>query len=171
MANGGSVSTNKYTYTDGAAMGLKCTWAIDSQSSTDNTSVISWTLESDGASGYSFDTGNISLVIDGTVAYSQQSKITVAGGGAWSKSGTLTVEHDADGTKTLDISIVAGIWAYTSSNCTGADTFELDPIARGLVYIDNGSSFDAYQVYIDNGTAWDLHIPFIDNGTVWEMCN
>lgn len=171
MANSGSVSTNKYTYTDGAAMGLKCTWEIDSQSSTDNTSVISWKLESEGASGYEFQTGNISLVIDGTTVYRQASSIVIKGGGAWSTSGTLTVEHDNDGTKTLDISIVAGIWAYTSSNCTGSDTFELDPIARGLVYIDNGSKFEAYQAYIDNGTSWDLYAPFVDNGTSWDMYN
>lgn len=41
----------------------------------------------------------------------------------------------------------------------------------GLVYIDNGSGFDAYQIYIDNGTGWDLYTPYIDNGTTWNMCN
>lgn len=41
----------------------------------------------------------------------------------------------------------------------------------GLVYIDNGSGFTAYQVYIDNGTSWDLCIPYIDNGTSWDLCN
>lgn len=166
MANSGSVSTNKYTYSDGAAMGLKCTWEIVSQSSADNTSIISWKLESEGASGYEFYTGNISLVIDGATVYSQPSSILIQGGGAWSTSGTLTVEHDADGTKTLDISIVAGIWEYTSSNCTGAGTFELDPIFRGLVYIGG----DAYQVYIGNGTDWELYAPHIGNGTDWDVC-
>ena len=39
----------------------------------------------------------------------------------------------------------------------------------GLIHIDNGTSFDAYQVYVDNGTSWDLCIPYIDNGTDWEM--
>lgn len=36
-----------------------------------------------------------------------------------------------------------------------------------LVYIDNGSSWDAYEVYIDNGTSWDRCSVFIDNGTEW----
>lgn len=39
----------------------------------------------------------------------------------------------------------------------------------GCIYIDNGTSFDAYQVYIDNGTSWDLCIPYIDNGSSWDI--
>lgn len=43
--------------------------------------------------------------------------------------------------------------------------------SAGLIYIDNGNSFDAYQVYIDNGYSWDLYIPYIDNGSDWDMCS
>lgn len=39
----------------------------------------------------------------------------------------------------------------------------------GLVYIDNGTSFDAYQVHIDNGSSWDLYMPYIDNGSGWDL--
>ena len=42
-------------------------------------------------------------------------------------------------------------------------------VNKGLVYIDNGTSFEAYQVYIDNGSGWDLYIPYIDNGSSWDM--
>lgn len=41
----------------------------------------------------------------------------------------------------------------------------------GIIYIDNGESFDSYQVYIDNGTSWDMYIPYIDNGSGWDICN
>lgn len=37
----------------------------------------------------------------------------------------------------------------------------------GTAYIDNGTSFDAYQVYIDNGTSFEAYIPYIDTGTEW----
>lgn len=40
----------------------------------------------------------------------------------------------------------------------------------GLVYIDNGSTLEAYSVYIDNGSSWDLYIPYIDNGSSWDIC-
>lgn len=39
----------------------------------------------------------------------------------------------------------------------------------GVVYIDNGSSWDLYQCYIDNGSGWDLYIPYIDNGSSWDI--
>lgn len=41
----------------------------------------------------------------------------------------------------------------------------------GLVWIDNGSTFEAYQVFIDNGSSWDQYIPYIDNGSGWDECN
>ena len=41
----------------------------------------------------------------------------------------------------------------------------------GIVYIDNGSGFDAYEVYIDNGSSWDKYIPYIDNGSGWDICS
>ncbi len=38
----------------------------------------------------------------------------------------------------------------------------------GYVYIDNGSSFDKYEVYIDNGSSWDRYTIHIDNGSSWD---
>lgn len=38
----------------------------------------------------------------------------------------------------------------------------------GLVYIDNGTQFEAYQMFIDSGTNWDQVIPYMDNGTEWN---
>lgn len=40
---------------------------------------------------------------------------------------------------------------------------------QGIIYIDNGSGWDAYQVYIDNGSSWDMYIPYIDNGSGWDI--
>lgn len=39
----------------------------------------------------------------------------------------------------------------------------------GLVYIDNGSGWEAYEIWIDNGTSWDLYIPYIDDGVAWQQ--
>lgn len=39
----------------------------------------------------------------------------------------------------------------------------------GVVYIDNGTTFEPYLVYIDNGTSWDLYLAYIDNGTSWDI--
>lgn len=40
---------------------------------------------------------------------------------------------------------------------------------QGLVYIDNGSGWDAYEVYIDNGSSWVKYMPYIDNGSSWDL--
>ena len=39
----------------------------------------------------------------------------------------------------------------------------------GLVYIDNGSGFDAYLIYIDNGSSWEQYAPYLDNGSDWDL--
>ena len=39
---------------------------------------------------------------------------------------------------------------------------------ESVVYISNGTTFEAYQIYIDNGTSWDLYAPYIDNGSGWD---
>lgn len=39
----------------------------------------------------------------------------------------------------------------------------------GVVYIDNGTSFDPYLAYIDNGTSWDLYLMYVDDGTNWNI--
>lgn len=39
----------------------------------------------------------------------------------------------------------------------------------GVIYIGNGTSYDAYQVYIGNGTDWDLYLPYIGNGTSYDL--
>jgi hypothetical protein len=41
---------------------------------------------------------------------------------------------------------------------------------KGVVYIDNGTEFVAYQVFIDDGTTWKQYIPYIDTGTAWVEC-
>ena len=38
----------------------------------------------------------------------------------------------------------------------------------GIVYIDNGITFEPYLSYIDNGTSWDLCLAYVDDGTSWE---
>lgn len=89
------------------------------------------------------------------------------------KSDTLNVAHDAAGTKTMSFSFKVtdrdGL-SYTCGSASASGSMTLTPTSgQGLVYIDNGSGWDAYQVYIDNGSSWDRYIPYIDNGSSWEQ--
>lgn len=63
-------------------------------------------------------------------------------------------------------SAASGVTTYTP---TGNVTLYAIWEALGLVYIDNGSSLEAYQCYIDNGSSWDLYAPYIDNGSSWDL--
>ena len=149
----------------------------NSKNDSSNTSSISFTFQISAIqSGWNWATQgtNISytITIDGTnytgtiPSYNGSSTVTL-------KSGTLNVEHDASGTKTISFSFKVtdrdGL-SYTCGSASASGSMTLTPTTgRGLVYIDNGSGWDAYQVYIDNGNSWDRYIPYIDNGSSWEQ--
>jgi hypothetical protein len=69
------------------------------------------------------------------------------------------------------------LWIFPSSDTGycyyGADTISTKTIettgGAGLVYIYNGSSWEAYQIYVYNGTGWDLYMPYIYNGSDWDL--
>lgn len=62
--------------------------------------------------------------------------------------------------------------AFTSGGShtvTGAVAVATTTRILGIIYIDNGTTFEKYMVFIDNGTSWDQYIPYIDNGTGWDQ--
>lgn len=88
---------------------------------------------------------------------------------------TLTIATDALAANTTYYLILWGdnTGGYSQDYCRlNAATNHAVQIqtAEGLVYIDNGTSLDAYEVYIDNGTTWERYAPYIDNGTSWGLC-
>lgn len=149
----------------------------NSKNDSANTSNIGYTFKiSPIQSGWDWATqgSNISynITINGThytgtiPNYNGSSTVTL-------KSGTLNVAHDAAGTKTMSFSFKVtdrdGL-RYTCGSASASGSMTLTPTSgQGLVYIDNGSRWDAYQVYIDNGSSWDRYIPYIDNGSSWEQ--
>lgn len=149
----------------------------NSTNQTNNTSSITYTFTiAPVTSGYNWSQQgtNISYTITingtnytGTIpSYNGTSTVTL-------KTGTVNIAHNTDGTKTLSYSFNVtdrdGL-SYTCGAASKSGTLALTAITpQGLVYIDNGSSWDAYQVYIDNGSSWDRYIPYIDNGSSWDM--
>ena len=62
---------------------------------------------------------------------------------------------------------------FTSGNShtvTSNVTIVTIAASSGVVYIDNGTTIEKYQVYVDNGSSWDRYIPYVDDGTDWNMC-
>lgn len=126
MASSGSFSTTGYE-----GRYLTFSWSIASQSVANNTTTISWTLKGDGGGTKYFYTQNIKVVIDGVTVYNlpmDDGRILLYDGTVV-KTGTYTIKHNADGTRSFTASAEAGIYVW-AVNCTGSGSFTLNPIAR-----------------------------------------
>ena len=141
MALSGSVSTNKYSTSNHGTIGLILSWTA-TQSIVNNETTISWTLKSNGtmSSGYYVQAGPVTVKIAGTTVLNTTSRFSMHGGGGYSKSGTIKVAHNQDGTKSVSMSVRAAIYS-ASVNCTGSKTFALNNITR-YALLDSTPDFD-----------------------------
>lgn len=124
MATSGSFNTNGYE-----GRYLTFTWSLASQSAETNSSVISWSLKGAGnASSSWYNAGNFKVVINGTTVYSSSTRIKLYNGTVVA-SGSFTINHNNDGTKSFSASAQAGIY-YVAVNCTGSGSWSLPTINR-----------------------------------------
>lgn len=105
------------------------------------------------------------------------------GGANSTYHGTLTLGSDGKTfTGSSDILLLPNttyyIWFFPSSTAYGYYAWYGEGTSTlttsgggGVIYIGNGSSYDAYQVYIGNGSSWDLCIPYVGNGSSWDLCS
>lgn len=137
MATSGTLNSGNY---HGRYVQFK--WTA-TQSVTDNTSTISWTLKGAGTGEASwYKAGAFKVVIDGSTVYStgESDRITLYDGTEVA-SGTKTLTHKTDGSRTFTVSIEAGIYTY-AVNCTGSTTFTLDTIPRASTFTVSSTSVD-----------------------------
>lgn len=125
MASSGSITTNEY---QGRSVTLS--WSLSSQSIEKNTSTISWALKGSGSGGGWVKSGGFKAVINGTTVYSTStdSRIQLYKGTTVA-SGTITIAHNADGTKSFSLSCQAGVYTY-AVNVTASGTHTLNTIPR-----------------------------------------
>ena len=126
MATSGQVSSNGYE-----GRYITFFWSLTSQNTKANTSTISWRLEGDGTAQSSrYKAGNFKVVIDGKTVYStsQNDRIWLYDGTVVA-SGSYTFNHDANGNKSFNVTIEAGIYTY-AVNCRGEGSFNLPQISR-----------------------------------------
>lgn len=140
MSLSGNFNTNKYSTQSSGTIGLNLSWT-GTQDIATNTTTINWTLKSNGtmSSGYSVYGGPITVTIGGKTVLSQTSRIKVYGSGAYNKSGTVIINHDEDGTKSVTMSVKAALYS-SSVNCTGSYTYTLDAITR-YALLSSGTDF------------------------------
>jgi len=109
---------------------LTLTWSQTSQSVQNNTTTISWTLKGSGSDTqyYWVTCRKIKVTINGTQAWYNAGEIDV-NNGMTVASGSFTIPHNNDGTKTFTISVEAAIYEV-AVNSTGSGSWTLTPIAR-----------------------------------------
>lgn len=125
MALSGTVNSSSY---EGRYVQL--TWTA-TQSVANNTSTIKWTLKGAGTgqAGW-YMAGGFKVVINGDTVYSKSTDYRIKlYNGTEVASGSKTISHNSDGSKTFTISIQAGIYTY-AVNCTGSKSFTLTTIPR-----------------------------------------
>ena len=125
MALSGSVSTNGCPG-EGEGRYYTLSWSA-TQSISNNTSTISWTLSTDGGYSSWMTERTVYVDIDGERVFSKTEAVdryrgTIA-------TGTKAISHNSDGTRSFSVSLGAAIY-YSSVECTGSQTFTLDTIAR-----------------------------------------
>lgn len=129
MASSGSITTGEK---QGRSVTLS--WTLSSQSVEKNTSTISWSLKGSGsASGY-VKSGGFKAVINGTTVYSTStdSRIELRNGTVVA-SGSTTITHNADGTKSFSLSCEAGVYTYAVSvSASGIHTLNTIPRASSV---------------------------------------
>lgn len=124
MATSGTFKTSAY---DGAC--LQFDWALKSQSTVNNQSVISWTLKGAGIkSGYRYMAGHFKCTVNGTVVYQSNTRIKLYTGTVVA-SGELAIGHDTNGSKTFSAYAECAIYV-TSVNCKGSGSWSLPDISR-----------------------------------------
>lgn len=124
MATQGSFNTTAYD-----SRYLEFAWTRTSYDTVNNSSTISWTLYARGRGQYSqYNAGNFKVIIDGEQVYYSTTRITTTNG-LLIASGSKTISHNADGTKSFSASAEAGIYTY-AVNCSGSGSWALDAIPR-----------------------------------------
>lgn len=128
MALSGSVTT-----TSCKKRSLTLTWSA-TQNVSNNTSSISWRLKGSGSYNGYVSIYGVKITINGVIVHDHNynalhcyKNTDVA-----SSNSPVTIQHNADGSKSFTIKVEAGIY-YNTLNCTGKSTFTLNAIQRGAV--------------------------------------
>lgn len=149
MALSGSVATNAGEY----SRYYRLNWTA-TQSIANNTSTISWTLTAAGGTGWVAER-TVYVNIDGTSVYSKSNYVERYPGVV--ASGTKTLTHNSDGTRSFNISIGAAVY-YTSVTCTGIGSPTLDTIARASdLSVSDGTLGVAQTITADRKSSSFTH--------------
>lgn len=159
MALSGTVKTNS----DSNGRYYQLTWTA-TQSTANNTSTISWTLSAQGYSGNWVAERTLYVTIDGSTEYSKSDRVERTVGNI--KSGTKTITHNSNGTRSFVITVGAAVYG-TTVNCKGSGTFALNSLGRAssLAVPDDGTLGVAMTLTADKKVSSFTHTLTWESGS------
>lgn len=169
MASSGSFNTTAYSTDYGNAC-LTFSWSIKSQDATTNQTIINWSVTGAGLqTGHYIKAGGFKVVINGQTVYSKSTDYRIElYTGTVVASGTATITHNTDGSKTFSASVEAGIYYY-AVNCSGSGSWALTTIPRYATASQSKNSMT--ETTIKMNWSSDSTIDYIwyskDNGSNW----
>ena len=172
MANALTLTSLAY---DGRYMQLSCSQAMEIAT---NKSAVNWTLSSIGGNSNNYSTGPTTVLINGVQVYYcprvewDTRKFPAAKG---SVSGTTYVDHNVDGSKSIEVSMTTVVYGGTLRTYT--ETWTLDTIPRGATlwtasdFIDTqlptvtysnpaGDSVESLEICIADDKAWEGYVSY-----------
>lgn len=151
MATSGSLTTTAYN-TGSGTRSLKLEWERKSYDVEKNATVLKYKIVGAGTYTGFVITRNIKCVIGGTTVYTTDGTGKKVYNGTVLKEGTITIKHNADGTKSLKMSLEAGIF-YSEVNCSKESTFTLDTIPRASSVSFDDGNIGEYGVLVINSAS------------------
>ena len=157
-------STSNYSY-------LYVKWQQVSQSSDNNTTTINWQAGINVSSSAYWGNNTIrfdNVYINGTKVQSSITTGNISTNGDHTiASGTTTISHNDDGTKTFSMSFSG--WLYGAGTLTGSGNFELTTIPRYITitrYVAYANNANSIIVGWGVDGSWDI-IQYSLNGGSW----
>lgn len=153
MASSGSITTN-----ESQGRSITLLWSQSSQSVANNTTTIAWTLKGSGSSGGGswVMSGAFKAVINGKTVYSSDTRIQLYKDQVIA-SGSTTITHNADGTKSFSLSCEAGVYTYAVSvRTSGTHTLNTIPRASSIS-MASGTMGSASTISISRASSSFTH--------------
>ena len=165
MATSGYVDSSK-----GLDSYFRVSWSRSSYSTSANTSTINWTLYLYAENGWGSNSIGIdSVYINGTLVKSAETYSNKSYGTYNLASGTTTIKHNNDGTKSFTISLSG--WFYEEGSVSGSKTFTLDSIPRYATCSQSVDSKTETTIVMDwsSDSTIDRVWYSKDNGANWLL--
>ena len=159
MANTFTLKSNSgYGTYQGRYLQLNCTQTKDVAT---NKSTINWTLTSLGGTSTYYTIEPTTVIINGVQVYYKaettwNSYVFPAAKG--SVSGSVVIDHNTDGSKTINVSMTTGVWHGLSQEYKGTWTLDSIPRQAEITSASNFTDVDNPTIYFSNpgGFAMDV---------------